>query len=69
MIFPVDQTIAILSEVMTLELSDMIPMGTSPGVGCARKPPVWMKAGDVVEVEIEGIDVLKNPVMDEVDDE
>ena len=67
MIFPVDQTIAILSEVMTLEPGDMIAMGTPPGVGHARKPPVWMKAGDVVEVEIEGIGVLKNPVIDEAD--
>ncbi|MGI9451717.1 MAG: fumarylacetoacetate hydrolase family protein [Geminicoccaceae bacterium] len=69
MIFPVDQTIAILSEVMTLEPGDMIAMGTPPGVGHARKPPVWMKAGDVVEVEIEGIGVLCNPIIDKVDDE
>lgn len=66
MIFPVDQTIAILSEVMTLKPGDMIAMGTPPGVGHARKPPVWMKAGDVVEVEIEGIGVLRNPIVDEV---
>ena len=66
MIFPVDQTIAILSEVMTLEPGDMIAMGTPPGVGHARKPPVWMKAGDVVEIEVEGIGVLKNPIVDEV---
>ena len=66
MIFPVDQTIAILSEVMTLEPGDMIAMGTPPGVGHARKPPVWMKAGDVVEIEIEGIGVLRNPIVDEV---
>jgi len=67
MIFKVDQTIAILSEVMTLEPGDMIAMGTPPGVGHARKPPVWMKAGDVVEVEIEGIGILRNPIVDEVD--
>ena len=69
MIFPVDQTIAILSEVMTLEPGDMIAMGTPPGVGHARKPPVWMKPGDVVEAEIEGIGVLRNPIVDEADDE
>jgi len=66
MIFPVDQTIAILSEVMTLEPGDMIAMGTPPGVGHARRPPVWMKAGDVVEIEVEGIGVLRNPIADEV---
>lgn len=65
MIFPVDQTIAILSEVMTLEPGDMIAMGTPPGVGHARKPPVWMKAGDVVEIEVEGIGILRNPIVDE----
>jgi len=66
MIFKVDQTIAILSEVMTLEPGDMIAMGTPPGVGHARKPPVWMKDGDVVEVEIEGIGILRSPIQDEV---
>ncbi|MGI9499995.1 MAG: fumarylacetoacetate hydrolase family protein [Geminicoccaceae bacterium] len=69
MIFPVDQTISILSEVMTLEPGDMIAMGTPPGVGHARKPPVWMKAGDIVEAEIEGIGVLRNPIIDEADHE
>lgn len=66
MIFKVDQTIAILSEVMTLEPGDMIAMGTPPGVGHARKPPVWMKDGDVVEVEIEGVGILRSPIQDEV---
>ncbi len=65
MIFKVDQTIAILSEVMTMEPGDMIAMGTPPGVGHARNPPVWMKPGDVIEIEIEGIGVLRNPVVDE----
>ncbi len=66
MIFPVDQTISILSEVMTLEPGDMVAMGTPPGVGHARRPPVWLKPGDIVETEIEGIGVLRNPVIDEV---
>ncbi len=65
MIFPVDQTIATLSEVMTLEPGDMIAMGTPPGVGHARRPPVWMKAGDVVEIEIEKIGILRNLIVDE----
>lgn len=67
MIFPVARTIAILSEVMTLEPGDMIAMGTPPGVGHARKPPVWMRPGDVVEAEIEGIGLCRNPVVAEAD--
>lgn len=65
MMFPVAKTIAILSEFMTLEAGDMIAMGTPPGVGHARKPPVFMKDGDMVEIEIEGIGVLRNPVVAE----
>ena len=67
MIFPVARTIAIVSEIMTLEPGDMIAFGTPPGVGHARKPPVWMRAGDVVEVEIEGIGICRNPVVAEDD--
>ncbi len=52
---------------MTLEPGDMIAMGPPPDVGHARKPPVCMKAGDVVEVEIEGIGALQNPIVDEGD--
>lgn len=65
MIFPVARTIALLSEIMTLEPGDMIATGTPQGVAHARKPPAWMKAGDTVEIEIEGIGVLSNPVRDE----
>ncbi len=65
MIFPVDETIALLTEVLTLEPGDVIVMGTPAGVGQARTPPVWMKAGDRFEVEIEGIGTLANPVRDE----
>ena len=67
MIFDVATLIAELSVVMTLEPGDIIPTGTPPGVGFARKPPVWMKPGDVCEVEIEGIGTLRNPVADEAD--
>ena len=66
MIFDVPRTIEILSEIMTLAPGDVIAMGTPPGVGHARKPPVWMCDGDVVEIEIEGLGVLRNPVRDEV---
>lgn len=65
MIFPVAETIALLTEVLTLEPGDVIVMGTPAGVGQARTPPVWMKAGDRFEVEIERIGVLSNPVVDE----
>ena len=65
MIFAVDETIALLAECMTLEPGDAIIMGTPAGVGQARTPPVWMKAGDTVEIEIEKIGVLRNPIMAE----
>jgi 2-keto-4-pentenoate hydratase/2-oxohepta-3-ene-1,7-dioic acid hydratase in catechol pathway len=65
MIFSTARTIAILSEFMTLEPGDMIATGTPSGVAHARKPPAWMKAGDTVEVEVERIGVLRNPVIDE----
>ncbi len=65
MIFSVAQTIAILSECMTLEPGDVIAMGTPAGVGQARTPPVWMKAGDLIEIEIEGIGLLQNRVVNE----
>ncbi|PHK94186.1 5-oxopent-3-ene-1,2,5-tricarboxylate decarboxylase [Pseudoroseomonas rhizosphaerae] len=65
MIFPVPRIIAILSEAMTLEPGDVIATGTPSGVGYARKPPVFMKGGDRVEIEIEGIGTLVNTVEDE----
>ncbi len=65
MIFPVDETIQILTECLTLEPGDVIAMGTPSGVGYARKPPVWMKAGDVIEIEIEKIGTLRNPIKDD----
>lgn len=65
MIFSVPQTIAILSEIWTLEPGDLIAMGTPQGVGHARRPQVWMKDGDTIAIEIEGIGRLENPVVDE----
>lgn len=65
MIFSVAETIALLAECLTLEPGDAIIMGTPAGVGQARTPPVWMKAGDVVEIEIEKIGVLRNPIVAE----
>lgn len=65
MIFGVAETIELLSACMTLEPGDVLVMGTPSGVGAARKPPVWMKPGDVVEVTIEGIGTLSNPIVAE----
>jgi len=66
MVFSVAELVAILSRFMTLKPGDVIVTGTPSGVGLARKPPLWMKDGDVCEVEIEGIGVLKNPIRDRV---
>lgn len=65
MIFDVATLVSTLSEVLTLEPGDVIITGTPQGVGFARKPPLWMKAGDVCEIEIERIGVLRNAVVDE----
>ncbi len=65
MMFPVAETLADISKGLTLEPGDLVITGTPSGVGHARKPPLWMKQGDVCEVEIEGIGVLRNPVEDE----
>ena len=62
MVFGVARTIALLSESLTLEPGDVLVMGTPGGVGYARNPPVWLKAGDTIEIDIEGIGLLSNPV-------
>ena len=62
MIFDVANLIAILSEGMTLEPGDVIAAGTPSGVGYARTPPVFMKPGDICEIEIEGIGILSNTI-------
>lgn len=65
MIFPVAETIELLAQCMTLEPGDAIIMGTPAGVGQARTPPVWMKVGDMIEIEIEGIGLLSNLIVAE----
>jgi 2-keto-4-pentenoate hydratase/2-oxohepta-3-ene-1,7-dioic acid hydratase in catechol pathway len=65
LLFPIAELIAKVSEAMTLEAGDILVTGTPAGVGFARKPPLFMKDGDVVEVEVEGVGVLTNPVRDE----
>jgi 2-keto-4-pentenoate hydratase/2-oxohepta-3-ene-1,7-dioic acid hydratase in catechol pathway len=64
-LFPVEKLVSYVSDVCTLTPGDVIFTGTPPGVGFARKPPVFLKPGDVVEVEIAGIGVLRNPVVAE----
>ena len=63
--FDVAQLIEYCSSWAQLEPGDVIVTGTPGGVGAGRKPPLWMKAGDVVEVDISGVGVLRNPVVDE----
>lgn len=62
LIFDVPQLIAYSSAITELQPGDVIVTGTPSGVGAARQPPLWMKAGDTVEVEISKIGVLRNPV-------
>ncbi len=61
----VTETIVLISECMTLEPGDLVITGTPAGVGYARKPPVFMKPGDICEIEIESIGILSNSIADE----
>jgi 2-keto-4-pentenoate hydratase/2-oxohepta-3-ene-1,7-dioic acid hydratase in catechol pathway len=65
MIFSVQRTMILLTEIMTLEPGDMIAMGTPEGVGHPRNPPLWLKPGDRISIDIENIGTLSNPVVDE----
>ena len=65
MIFPVAEIIEFLSASTTLLAGTVILTGTPSGVGMAADPPRWLRSGDTVEVDIEGIGVLRNPVIDE----
>lgn len=62
LIFSLPRQIALLSEVMTLEPGDIILTGTPAGVGVGRKPPLWMRPGDRIKIEIEGLGCLENPI-------
>ena len=64
MIYPVDAVIEWVSKGMTLLAGSMIATGTPDGVGFARTPPEFLKAGDIVEAEVEGIGTLRNRVVD-----
>ncbi len=63
LVFGVEALVSFLSQWTTLEPGDVIPTGTPPGVGFARKPPVYIQPGDVMEVDIEGLGILRNPVV------
>jgi acylpyruvate hydrolase len=65
LLFQIPELIARVSEAMTLQPGDILVTGTPAGVGFARKPPLFMKDGDVCEIELESIGVLKNPIVDE----
>lgn len=64
MVFPVAELVTICSSFMTLYPGDVLITGTPSGVGHARKPQLWMRDGDTVEVEIDGIGALANPIRD-----
>ena len=66
LIFQIDFLISHLSQFITLAPGDLIFTGTPPGVGAGRKPPLFLKPGDTVEVEIESVGVLVNPIVAEV---
>jgi 2-keto-4-pentenoate hydratase/2-oxohepta-3-ene-1,7-dioic acid hydratase in catechol pathway len=66
MIFDVVSLISIISEAITLEPGDILVTGTPSGVGVARKPQLFMKHGDVCEIELEGVGILSNVVADDV---
>jgi 2-keto-4-pentenoate hydratase/2-oxohepta-3-ene-1,7-dioic acid hydratase in catechol pathway len=63
LIFGVPELVEFLSETITLEPGDVIATGTPPGVGFARTPPIFIQPGDVMEVEIEKVGLLRTPVI------
>ncbi len=65
LIYSLAKIISYISEFTALEPGDVIATGTPEGVGARRDPPLWMKAGDVAEVEIAGIGLLRNPIVDQ----
>jgi len=67
MLWPVAKTLATVSEFATLEPGDYIAMGTPPGVGHARTPQRWLRPGEIIEVEVEGIGICANPIVAEED--
>ncbi|MDK4742286.1 fumarylacetoacetate hydrolase family protein [Rhizobium sp. CNPSo 3464] len=66
MIFDIARQIEYCSSFTRLEPGDVIVSGTPGGVGAKRQPPLWMKPGDVVEVEVDRLGILRNPIVDEL---
>jgi 2-keto-4-pentenoate hydratase/2-oxohepta-3-ene-1,7-dioic acid hydratase in catechol pathway len=69
LIFKIPELIEFLSGVFTLEPGDVISTGTPAGVGFARRPPRWLRAGDEVVVRVQGVGELRNPVVAEAADD
>ncbi len=67
MMWSVAKTIALISVYTTLEPGDYLAMGTPPGVGHAKTPPRWLRPGETVEAEVEGIGICASPIVDEDD--
>jgi 2-keto-4-pentenoate hydratase/2-oxohepta-3-ene-1,7-dioic acid hydratase in catechol pathway len=67
MIFSVPKVLAYVSTFISLLPGDVIVTGTPAGVGFTRDPPIWLKPGDRFDVEITGVGVLSNPVVDETE--
>jgi acylpyruvate hydrolase len=65
MMFPLAETIVYATQGITLDPGDLLVTGTPSGVAHARKPPAWMRHGDVCEIEVEGVGILRNPIADE----
>jgi acylpyruvate hydrolase len=65
MMFPIAETLVDITQGMTLEPGDVVVTGTPSGVGHGRKPPVWMKHGDTIEIDIEKVGILRNPIENE----
>ncbi len=62
MIFGVSEIVSFVSQAITLEPGDLIITGTPAGVGAFREPPVWLRPGDEITIEIEGVGSITNPV-------
>lgn len=67
MLWPVAKTLSLISEFATLEPGDYVAMGTPPGVGHARTPQRWLRPGETIDVEVEGIGICSSPVVAEED--
>jgi 2-keto-4-pentenoate hydratase/2-oxohepta-3-ene-1,7-dioic acid hydratase in catechol pathway len=65
LIHSIPRQIAYASSIAPLQAGDVIVTGTPGGIGAKRNPPLWMKAGDVVEVEVDRLGILSNPIVDE----